>query len=136
MARGRHSQLILVIPKLDVVAVMTGVLKDNEFYSVSGLIDDISRAVKSDKALQADPIAKALLVNAIRQATTEKASAIGGMPELAKAISGKIYQFADNVLHLKSFTLNFLDSDSSWVITTDTANAQRPTGRFAGLFGL
>ena len=60
MALGRHWQLILVIPKLDVVAVMTGALKDNEFYSVAGLIDDISRAVKSDKALQADPIAKAL----------------------------------------------------------------------------
>ena len=51
MARGHHSQLILVISKLDVVAVMTGVLRDNEFYTVSGLIDDISRAVKSDKAL-------------------------------------------------------------------------------------
>ena len=28
MARGRHSQLILIIPKLDIVAVMTGVLRD------------------------------------------------------------------------------------------------------------
>jgi len=86
MALGRHWQLILVIPKLDVVAVMTGALKDNEFYSVAGLIDDISRAVKSDKALQANSITIALLANAIRQAATEKASAIGGMPELAKAI--------------------------------------------------
>src|SRR5258708_22287672 len=32
MARGRHSQLILVIPRLDVVAVMTGILRDTEFY--------------------------------------------------------------------------------------------------------
>ncbi len=36
MALGRHSQVILIIPKLDIVAVMTGVLRDNEFYSVSG----------------------------------------------------------------------------------------------------
>ena len=43
MARGRHSQLVLIIPKLDIVAVMTGVLRDNEFYSVSGLIDDIAK---------------------------------------------------------------------------------------------
>jgi len=62
------------------------VLKDNEFYSVTGLIDDISRAVKSDKALQANSITIALLANAIRQAATEKASAIGGaMPEAGQS---------------------------------------------------
>jgi CubicO group peptidase (beta-lactamase class C family) len=32
MAQGRHSQWILVLPKLDIVAVMTGVLRDDEFY--------------------------------------------------------------------------------------------------------
>ena len=137
MARGRHSQLILVLPKLDVVAVMTGVLRDTEFYSASGLIDDISSAVKSDTALPAaDPIAKALLTAAIRQAATEKPSAVGGTPELAKAVSGKTYQFSDNALRVKSFTLNFLDSDSSWVITTYTGKADRPTDRFTGLVGL
>ena len=136
MARGRHSQLILVLPKLDVVAVMTGVLRDTEFYSASGLIDDIPRAVKSDTSLPADPIAKALLATAIRQAATEKPSALGGTPELAKAVSGKTYQFDDNVLRVKSFTLNFLDSDSSWVITTHSGKAERPTDRFTGLVGL
>jgi hypothetical protein len=76
MALGRHSQLILVIPKLDVVTVMTGVLRDKEHYPISELIDDIAGAVRSDKALQADPTAKALLANAIRQAAAEKPSAI------------------------------------------------------------
>ncbi len=137
MARGRHSQLILVLPKLDVVAVMTGVLPGTEFYSASGLIDDISSAVKSDTSLPAaDPIAKALLATAIRQAATERPSAVGGTPELAKAVSGKTYQFNDNVLHVKSFMLNFLDSDSSWVVTTYTRKADRPTERFTGLVGL
>jgi CubicO group peptidase (beta-lactamase class C family) len=136
MARGRHSQLILVLPKLDIVAVMTGVLRDNEFYSSSGLIDDISSAVKSETSLAADPIAKALLAGAIRQAATEKPSTVGGTPELAKAVSGRTYQFDDNVLRVKSFTLNFLDSDSSWVITTYTGKAERPTDRFTGLMGL
>jgi CubicO group peptidase (beta-lactamase class C family) len=124
MARGRHSQLILVIPKLDVVAVMTGVLRDTEFYSISSLTDDISEAVKSDKPLPANPIAKTLLINATRQAAMEKPS-VGDTPELAKSISGKTYDFADNVLHVKSFTLNFLDSDSSWVISTYTSKAER-----------
>jgi hypothetical protein len=34
---------------------MTGYLKDTEFYSASGLIDDISSAVKSDKPLPVIP---------------------------------------------------------------------------------
>ena len=136
MARGRHSQLILIIPKLDIVAVMTGVLRDNEFYSISGLIDDISKAVKSDKALPADPIAATLLTNTIHLAATDKPSAVSGMPELVKTVSGKTYQFSDNVLRVKDFTLNFLDSDSSWVITTYTGKADRPTERFTGLVGL
>jgi len=136
MARGRHSQLIVVLPKLDIVAVMTGVLRDTEFYSTSGLIDDISNAVKSDRPLPADPIAKTLLTNAIHNAATEKPAAIGGTPELAREVSGRTYQFADNVLHVKSFTLNFLDSDSSWVITTYTGKTDRPMDRFAGLVGL
>ncbi|WOH68456.1 serine hydrolase [Bradyrhizobium sp. BWA-3-5] len=135
MARGRHSQLILILPKLDIVAVVTGVLRDNEFYSVSGLIDDISRAVKSDKPLPADPIAAALLTSAIQLAATEKPSAVGGTPELVKMVSGKTYQFS-NILRVKNFTLNFLGSDSSWVITTYTDKTDRPTERFTGLFGL
>jgi hypothetical protein len=105
-------------------------LRDTEFYSVSALIDDVSSAVKSDKALPSDPIATALLATAIRQAATEKPSAVGGTPELAKAVSGKVYQFNDNALHVKNFTLNFLESDSSWVITTYPGKADRSPGRY------
>jgi CubicO group peptidase (beta-lactamase class C family) len=136
MARGRHSQLILVLPKLDIVAVMTGILRDDEYYSVPHLIDDISSAVKSDTALPDDPIAKSLLAASIRQAATERPSALGGTPELAKMVSGRTYQLDKNELHIKTFTLNFLDSDSSWVITTDTGKADRPEDRFTGLMGL
>jgi CubicO group peptidase (beta-lactamase class C family) len=131
MARGRHSQLILIIPRLDVVAVMTGVLRDTEFYSVSGLIDDITRTIKSDEPLPADPIATALLTNVIRQAATEKLSAIGGTPDLVKEVSGKVYQLPGNALHVTSFTLNFLDPEPSWAYTTDLSTEQR-----MGLFGL
>jgi CubicO group peptidase (beta-lactamase class C family) len=136
MARGRHSQLILVLPKLDVIAVMTGVLRDDEYYSTSRLIDDISSSVKSDNALPPDPIAKSLLAASIRQAAAEKPSSVGGTPELAKAISGRTFQFDDNALRVKTFTLNFFDADSSWEITTDTGKADRPTERFSGLMGL
>ena len=179
MARGRHSQLILVLPKLDVVVVMTGALRNDEFYSASRFIDDIFNAVKSDRPLPADPTATALLTDAIRQAATEKPSnqlyltskmidgisnavdplsadpiakwrlanairqaatetppTVGGMPDLAKAVSGKVYEFADNELHVKAFTLNFLGSDSSWVRTTSTGDAGRPTDQSIVLVGL
>lgn len=136
MARGRHSQLILVLPRLDIVAVMTGVLRDDEFYSVSRLIDDISKSVRSDAPLPPDPIAKSLLAAALRHAATEKPSPVAGIPDQAKAISGKTLQFDQNELRIKTLTLNFLDSDSSWVITTDTGKPERPTERFTGLMGL
>jgi CubicO group peptidase (beta-lactamase class C family) len=135
MARGRHSQLILVLPKLDIVAVMTGILRDDEFYPVPRLIDDISRAVKADQPLPPDPISQALLAAAIRQAATEKPSAVSPAPDLAKEISGKSFQLADNELHVKSFTLNFFDQDSSWEITTDTGK-DNSIQRFSGLMGL
>ena len=114
-------------------AVMTGILRDHD--SAPELIDDISNAVKSDGPLPANPTATALLTNAIRPAATEKPSAVGGTPELAKAVSGKAYEFADNVLHVKTFTLNFHDLDLSWVRTTYTGNADRPTDRFTVLVG-
>jgi CubicO group peptidase (beta-lactamase class C family) len=136
MARGRHSQLIVVLPKLDVVAAMTGILRDDEYYSVSRLVDDIANAVKSDQPLPPDPVARSLLAASVRQAATEKPTAVGGIPELAKAISGKTYQIEENTLRVKSFTLNFFDMDSSWEITTDTGNPDRPTERFSGLMGL
>ncbi|KJC57246.1 hypothetical protein UP10_29695 [Bradyrhizobium sp. LTSPM299] len=136
MARGRHSQLILVLPKLDIIAVTTGILRDDEYYSVPRLIDDISSAVKSDTAIPADPIATSLLAASIHQAATERPSALGGTPELAKMVSGRTYQLDINVLHIKTFTLNFLESDSSWVITTESGRADRPEDRFTGLMGL
>jgi CubicO group peptidase (beta-lactamase class C family) len=133
MARGRHSQLILVIPKFDMVVAMTGSLNDTEFYSVSGLIDDLSSAVKSDQPLPDNPVAQALLAKAIHRAAEDKPYVVVSTPELAKAISGKVYSFLDNKLRVKSFTLNFYDSDSSWVITT---YGEAGSNRFTGLVGL
>jgi CubicO group peptidase (beta-lactamase class C family) len=136
MALGRHSQVILVLPKLDIVAVMTGILHDDEHYPMPRLIDDISSAVKSDAPLPADPIVKSLLAAAIHQAATDRPSSLGGIPELAKEISEKTFKLEENELHVKTFSLNFFDSDASWVITTSTGKPDRPIDRFSGLMGL
>jgi hypothetical protein len=136
MALGRHSQMIVVIPKLDIVATMTGILRDDEAYPIRRLIDDIAGSAKSDTPLPADPVAQGLLTAAIRVAATEKPSAVGPTPDLAREISGKTFKFTtDNELHVKSFALNFFDQDSSWEITTDTGK-DHSIQRFSGLMGL
>ena len=72
MARGRHSQIILVLPKLDVVAVMTGVLKDGEDFPMARLTDDIAGAIKSDTALPPDAAAQSLLAASIKKQPRSK----------------------------------------------------------------
>jgi CubicO group peptidase (beta-lactamase class C family) len=136
MARGRHSQLILVLPKLDVVAVMTGVMPDDEYYPLGRLIDDISRSVKSDTPLPPDAIAQAVLAASIRAAATENPSPIGETPELAKAVSGKTWQLAKNELDAKSFALNLVGENPTWEIITTTGKPDNPTERFSGPLGL
>jgi len=137
MALGRHSQRIIVVPRLDIVAVLTGSLRDDAAgYSLGRLTDELSDAARSDTALPTNPVASSLLVAAIRQAATEQASAVGTTPSLAKAISGKVFAVEDNALHVTTFTLNFFDTDSSWEITTKPLKPERPVQRFSGLMGL
>ena len=136
MARGRHSQLILVLPKLDIVAVMTGILRDDQFYPTIRLIDDIASAVKSDQPLPPDTVAQSLLAASVREAATERPSPLGKTPELAQQISGKTYQVSANTLRIKTFALHLVGQDPFWEITTDSRRAELPEERFSGLLGL
>lgn len=133
MALGRHSQVILVLPKADIVAAMTGILLDYEHYPIGQLIDDISAAIKSDAPLPPDPMAQSLLAASVSHAATERASAVGTVPELARDVSGKVYEFADNELHVKTFSLDLAGSNPSWEIVTATGGKSE---RFAGSIGL
>jgi hypothetical protein len=135
MALGRHSQVILVLPKLDVVAVITGALKDG-YVPKSDVIDSIAEAIKSDTPLPPDSTAQALLAASIQKAATEQASPVGPAPELAKTISGKSYRLGDNDLHAKTFSLNLVGPNPSWEYTIDTQRLDQPIARFAGPIGL
>ena len=135
MARGRHSQIILVLPKLNIVAVMTGALKDG-YVPTKDLIDGIAGAIKSDASLPPDTAGQSLLAASIQKAAAERASPVGPTPELAKLISGKSYRLNDNDLHVKTFSLNLVDANPSWEITTATERLDRPTARFGGSIGL
>jgi CubicO group peptidase (beta-lactamase class C family) len=136
MALGRHSQIVLVQPKLDVVAVMTGVLKDDEDFPIPRLIDDIAGAIKSDASLPPDSAAQSSLAASIQRAATEQATPVGPTPELAKTISGKSYRLRENDLRVKTFSLDLVDPNPSWEITTATQRLDRPTARFGGSIGL
>jgi CubicO group peptidase (beta-lactamase class C family) len=108
MALGRHGQLIAVFPKLDVVAVMTGVVPDGEKrYPLLALIDQIVAAVKSDKPLPRDPEGEAALSASLLKAATEKATPVGPASELADAVSKKTWRFSDNALLLRTIRPKF-----------------------------
>jgi hypothetical protein len=135
MALGRHSQMILVLPKLDVVAVMTGALKDR-YVPTEHLIDGIAGAIKSDASVPPDSAAQSLLAASIQKAATERASPVGATPELAKTISGKSYRLSANGLHVKAFSLNLVGPNPSWEYTIATQRLDRHTARFEGPIGL
>jgi CubicO group peptidase (beta-lactamase class C family) len=136
MALGRHSQIILVLPKLDVVAVTTGVRKDDEYFPTTALIDGIAGAVRSDASLAPDSAGQALLAASIQKAATEQATPVGPAPELAKTISGKSYRLSENDLHVKTFSLNLADPNPSWEYTSASERLDRPTARFTGPIGI
>src|SRR5260221_1289966 len=66
MANGYHSQLIMVFPDLDVVAVNTR----RDFFPLSKFVDSISASVKSGTALPPDGTSATLLTNTKHEVST------------------------------------------------------------------
>jgi len=129
-ASGYHGERILVMPKLDIVAVITGT---QECYADT-LISYISRSVKSDTPLPSNPVGDALLSARIKQVATEQPSPIRSLPDAAKAVSGRVYRFADNARRFKSISLHLTDANPSYEFEYST-----PTGaaeKFVGAIGL
>jgi len=102
MALGRHSQRILVLPKYDIVAAMTGYMPDDEFYPMARLIDDIVAAVRSDNALPLDAVGQSALAASIAAAANERALSVGGTPALQQSVSGRTYRMDENRFQPKS----------------------------------
>jgi hypothetical protein len=77
-----------------------------------------------------------VLAASIRAAATEHRSPVGETPELAKTVSRKTWQLAENELNAKSFSLNLAGENPSWEIITHTGKPDNPTERFSGSLGL
>jgi hypothetical protein len=133
LASGYHGQRIFVMPALDIVAVTTGT---GHSASIGKEIEMIADAVKSDTPLAPDPEAQSRLADRIREVATEKPSPVGETPEIAKAISGKIYLFPDNALQLSSLELNLNGPVPSYAYEVRTGRPDHPVERFEGPVGL
>jgi CubicO group peptidase (beta-lactamase class C family) len=132
MAVGYHCQVIMVLPDPDVVAVMTA----RDFCPFAKMADLISTAVKSDTALPADPTSANLLADAISTISTEKRTDVGVTPDIAAAVSGKVYKFPENALDIKSLSLTFADPNPRYELELYTHNPANPSARLGGPIGL
>ena len=148
MTVGHRRQLIVVMPKYDIVVVATG---SAHFpaqggppyapnYGFETLVARIEAAVKSETALPPDPLATAALAERLRDATREKPAPVGGSPELAKTISGRTYKLEPNLLNVTSLTLKFDgppgSAQGSFEIEVGDRQKAIPPGRYGGPVGL
>jgi len=148
MAVGYHRQLIVVMPKLDIVAVMTGSqrfvgssgnIASTPRYGFGTLVGYLAAAVTSDGAVAAEPAATAELAERVKVAAIEQlapASPRGSAPSaMAKAVSGKRWRFDGNPMRVKSLTLKLDDPQPSYEYELHDGPPNAPVGRFGGPLG-
>ncbi|MGJ4930205.1 serine hydrolase domain-containing protein [Bradyrhizobium sp. HKCCYLS2038] len=130
MTVGYHCQVVMVLPDRDVVAVMTA----RDFCPFRKLANEISATVTSDSALPAAPEAVAALAAAVSDAATEHRDAVGAVPDIAAAISGKTYSFPPGPLGVNAIKLDLTSSDPhvEWDVPRQgsggTMHLQNPIG--------
>jgi CubicO group peptidase (beta-lactamase class C family) len=102
-AVGRGGQRITVWPSNDIVIVFTG-----GGFNTSDLVPFIAKAIKSENAIAANPIALRQLKNNIRTSLTAPQSLpVAELPDVAFAISGNKYQLQPNSLDLNNIQFVF-----------------------------
>jgi len=131
-AWGYHGQFIVVMPASGIVVVATG----TQDRTLNWLVGYVAGCVKSNVPLPSNSTAASLLASRVQDAATEKPFPSGDVPQIAKAISGKVYYFPDNSLQLYSFSLNLSDPNPSYEYQVNTRRAAAPLERFAGPIGV
>jgi CubicO group peptidase (beta-lactamase class C family) len=144
MAVGYHRQLIVVMPKLDIVAVVTGSsrfsspngMPSTPRYGFGTLVGHLEAAVTSDAAVAADPAATAQLAERVKEAAVERPAPAGGSSAMAKAVSGKTWRFATgNAARVKSITFRLDDPVPSFEYELDNVPSGAPAGPYGGPIG-
>jgi CubicO group peptidase (beta-lactamase class C family) len=131
MMVGYHCQVIMVLPRLDIVAVTTA----RDFCPLGRLADMIAGAVKSETAVPPDPAGTNLLAGKLSEISTEKVTEPGVASEVASAISGRTYKFPRNALGLKSLSLTLSDPNPRYEFDVYIRDQTRPSSSFGGPIG-
>lgn len=132
MTAGFNRQLIIVLPDVDVVAVVTG----RRHYPIATLVDMITASARSVEPLPSDSAGQQQLAESIRQVAVEKASPVATAPPLAAIISGKAWEFERNALGVKRLVLNLTASPSTYEVLYDNGRPETPSKPIVGLLGL
>ncbi len=132
VAWGYHGQFIIVMPAADIVAVITA----TQSYSPQRWIDFLQSAVKADGALPADANASAELAAKVADAALERPAPVNPAPDTAQTISGKVYRFGDNPLHLAELSLDLQSAIPSYSYVIGPGPDNSAPERFSGPIGL
>jgi CubicO group peptidase (beta-lactamase class C family) len=143
LAVGYDRQLVVVMPKLDIVAVMTGSARfptangtpTRPRYGLAALADQLAGAVTADTPLAADSAATAALAQKVKEAAIEPPTPASEQPPLAKTISGKTWRFDANDGRITSITLRLDGAEPSFEYEVAGGPGGPPPGRFAGPIG-
>jgi len=108
MMQGYGGQLVYVLPARDMVVVFTGALPSRRFFTPRRLLSDyIEAAVIADHALPANGAAVARLDSLARSLGGETPEPLRPAPDLARAISGRTFEFAGNNRGFRQLVLHF-----------------------------
>ena len=132
MAVGYHRQLIVVLPKFDMVAVLTG----KSHYSFDLLLGLLEASASSPVPLPENAMAHAELARRVRELATEQPSSVGPTPALANKISGQTYRFAINQLGLESMVLDLTSAKPGYELRFQGVGAVGGTSRMLAPIGL
>jgi CubicO group peptidase (beta-lactamase class C family) len=117
-AVGRGGQRISVVPSKNIVVVMTG-----GGFEPGDVGKFLLAAVKSDRPLPANPAAVARLKEAVKRAALAPAGKpVAPLPSLARRISGKTFEFDQNLLALREASFTFTPGAEATMRTSYNTN--------------
>jgi len=142
-ALGYNRQVIMMIPDLDIVAVLTGGQRFSTTtgvpaipkYPLSPFVDRLKAAATSSIALPEDPEALGLLEQKAKEAGREVRTRSAALPPMAAAISGKAYRLRANQLQVSTLTFTFSPDGASYSYESNGQQFGGPVG-LDGLFGV
>lgn len=132
LAVGFLRQLIIVLPDVDVIAVVTG----KRHYPFLPLIDRLIAATASLSPLPADADGDARLADRVREAAIERPSAVRATSPLAATISGKVWRLDRNPLGIRSLRLDLVQAEPRVRADLEDSRAGAPARPSEGPIGL